>query len=117
MSSLNKFKNESKLRQYFKDNLELEDEDFERRLQLYLEIFPFLAIDFRLKEDCHVIHQTANIVSKTSSGHNHKIELKNTKETENSYFGKSESYRKILSKLREAMEVNEIEITSDIEVD
>jgi hypothetical protein len=81
----------------------MDEEEFERRFQLYLEVFPFIAVDFRLKDDCHAIHRSATL---DSFGH----KIKSTTEMEPSYQGKAEAYRKTLEEIRENMDTTEFEI-------
>jgi len=112
MSKLDDFKNNQRLKQYFRDNLEMDDEEFERRVQLYLEVFPFIAVDFRLKGDCNAIHQSAQIKTQ-SIGTSYESKIKNTKEIDLSYNQTSEEYRKQLEILREASVSTEITINVD----
>lgn len=114
MSKLEEFKNNQRIKQYFKDELAFsDDEEFERRLQLYLEIFPFIAVDFRLKNDCAAIHRSAKILTQTPTGAISNSKIQSTNEIETSYPAKAVSYRKALLETRESLDLSEIEINLD----
>lgn len=113
MSKLEEIKNHHKLRRYFKDKLEMDDDEFERRFQMYLEIFPFIALDFRLKSDCHFVHKSAKIIVNNTEGHNHQSRIATTVESEPTYARKAEEYRAELIKIRESIMNIEIEINEN----
>lgn len=51
MSALRTIKHNERVRAFFREELELTDDQLEARIQAYLEIFPFLAIDFTLNAE------------------------------------------------------------------
>jgi hypothetical protein len=114
MSNLDNYKNNSRIRKYFRDKLELDDDEFDRRFQMYLEIFPFLAVDFRLKDDCHFIHREAKLAVRSSDpASNISVSIIDTPELEPHYLSKSENYRAILEEIRESLYNLEVEISLD----
>lgn len=56
------------LKEYFKGELALDDDEIDRRYQMYLELFPFIWADFRLKADCALVHATADLKTKDVNG-------------------------------------------------
>lgn len=92
---VNKLLKLPEVREYFRESLTLEDDDFDRRLQMYLELFPFIAADFRLRSDCHELHRNL------SSG---------SKEKTVTFSQIKEEYRAALEELRESLTDVEVEI-------
>ncbi len=108
------FLNHPKIKAYFKDKLEMDESEFDRRLQLYLEIFPFLAMDFRMRNDCHAIHQTAQLNTSPPRGpegsHHHLIRIQDTQEVDQAFGIKANEYRELLEEIRTELELIIMEI-------
>jgi hypothetical protein len=47
-SMLSQIISDPKVRAFFRDELKLTEEELQRRVRVYLELFPFIAIDFDL---------------------------------------------------------------------
>lgn len=101
MSSLSKIKSDPNVLAYFKEELELDEEELNRRIQLYLEVFPFIAMDFRLREDCALIHRSLKINNSS---------VTESPEISPSLKQKINKYNDALKELRRELELSEIEI-------
>lgn len=80
---------DERIRSFFRGSLELTDEEFERRLQAYLELLPFIALDFMLHGDTGELSE---------------------QEMVNQFKARILKYRQVLHELREAQKLGNIEI-------
>jgi len=104
MSNPTRFLNNKYVKKFFKDELDLDEEEFNRRLQMYLEIYPFLVLDFRLREECKNIHKSMKI--NNSSGH---VTIQDSEDLDDTFNSTLSKYRNKLIELRDKL--TEIDFT------